>query len=47
MAGLLGMSDFNTDDMTRKLEEILPVIRQVNEQFRNPVRIILMFAVIL
>lgn len=39
VAGILGMSDFNTDDMTRKLEEILPVIRQVNEQFRNPVRI--------
>lgn len=36
VAGILGMSDFNTDDMTRKLEEILPVIKQVNEQFKNP-----------
>ena len=37
VAGMLGMSDINTDDMTRKLEEILPVIKQVNEQFKNPV----------
>jgi arsenite-transporting ATPase len=36
VAGMLGMSDINTDDMTRKLEEILPVIKQVNEQFKNP-----------
>jgi len=36
VSGLLGMSDVNTDDMSRKLEEILPVIKQVNEQFKNP-----------
>lgn len=36
ISGLLGMTDTNTDEMTRKLEEILPVIRQVNEQFKNP-----------
>lgn len=36
LAGMLGMQDVNTDEMTRKLEEILPVIKQVNEQFKNP-----------
>jgi len=37
MATMLGMPDINTDEMTKKLEEILPVIKQVNEQFKNPV----------
>jgi len=37
MAAMLGMPDINTDEMTKKLEEILPVIKQVNEQFKNPV----------
>ena len=37
MATMLGMPDVNTDEMTKKLEEILPVIKQVNEQFKNPV----------
>lgn len=36
MATMLGMPDVNTDEMTKKLEEILPVIKQVNEQFKNP-----------
>lgn len=36
LAGMLGMQDVNTDEMTKKLEEILPVIKQVNEQFKNP-----------
>ena len=31
------MQELNADDMTRKLGDILPVIRQVNEQFRDPV----------
>ena len=34
---MLGMQEMNADDMTRKLEDMLPVIRQVNEQFRDPV----------
>jgi len=37
MASMLGMPDVNIDEMTKKLEEILPVIKQVNEQFKNPV----------
>ena len=37
MGGLLGMQNFNADEMTSKLEEMLPVIREVNEQFRDPV----------
>jgi len=36
VASVLGMSDFSTDLMSNKIEEILPIIRQVNEQFRNP-----------
>jgi len=36
VASVLGMTDFSTDLMSTKIEEILPVIRQVNEQFRNP-----------
>lgn len=37
MASMLGMgSDFSTEMMSSKIEEILPIIRQVNEQFRNP-----------
>ena len=37
VAGMLGMQELNADEMTRKLEDMLPVIRQVNEQFRDPV----------
>ncbi|XP_077981390.1 ATPase GET3-like [Glandiceps talaboti] len=36
MGSLLGMGDMNADQMTSKIEESLPVIRQVNEQFRDP-----------
>jgi len=31
-----GAGEFNPDLLTGKLEEMLPVIRQVNEQFRDP-----------
>ncbi|XP_068248682.1 ATPase ASNA1 homolog [Palaemon carinicauda] len=36
IAGLLGMQEFNADDVSGKLESILPVIQKVNEQFKNP-----------
>ncbi|KAG8176124.1 hypothetical protein JTE90_014078 [Oedothorax gibbosus] len=36
MVSLLGIQDFSADIMSSKIEEILPIIRQVNEQFRDP-----------
>ncbi|XP_013403051.1 ATPase ASNA1 homolog isoform X2 [Lingula anatina] len=36
MAGVMGMQDMNAEQMTTRLEETLPIIKQVNEQFRNP-----------
>lgn len=34
-ASLLGMSNFNVDSLTGRLEELLPVIKKINAQFRN------------
>ena len=34
---LLGINDMNADQMTKKLEDTLPVIQQVSQQFKNPV----------
>lgn len=36
IVSLLGVQEFTADIMSSKIEEILPVIRQVNEQFRDP-----------
>ena len=37
MANMMGMPEMNIDEMTKKIEDMLPVIRDVNQQFRNPV----------
>ncbi|CAG2179049.1 unnamed protein product, partial [Oppiella nova] len=36
VASMLGMNDLNADAMNNKIEEILPIIKTVNEQFRDP-----------
>ncbi|KAK2165413.1 hypothetical protein NP493_1366g01042 [Ridgeia piscesae] len=36
VARLLGMQNVNTDDMSKKLEDMLPIIQQVNAQFKDP-----------
>ncbi|OPJ69929.1 ATPase ASNA1 [Patagioenas fasciata monilis] len=36
MCNMLGLGDMNADQLASKLEETLPVIRSVSEQFRDP-----------
>jgi arsenite-transporting ATPase len=35
IASILGMSNFNVDSLTGRLEELLPVIKKINAQFRD------------
>lgn len=37
MSSLFGVSDFNAEIFSTKMEDMLAVIHQVNEQFRDPV----------
>jgi arsenite-transporting ATPase len=36
MGSIFGITDFNADSFTTKLEEMLTVIRRVNQEFKNP-----------
>ncbi|KAJ4434801.1 ATPase ASNA1 homolog [Periplaneta americana] len=36
MCSIMGLNDFNPDSFSAKMEEMLAIIRQVNEQFRDP-----------
>lgn len=36
ISGLVGMGDLNTESMTSKMMGILPTIRNINEQFKDP-----------
>lgn len=36
MASLFGLTDFNSDMLSSKMDEMLSVIRQVNTQFKDP-----------
>nr|CAG4648733.1 EOG090X08QZ [Polyphemus pediculus] len=38
ISGLLGMANVNTDIFSNRLEEMLPVIQLINEQFKDPNR---------
>lgn len=37
---MLGLGDMNADQLASKLEETLPVIRSVSEQFKDPASIL-------
>lgn len=37
MCSIMGLTDFNPDSFSTKMEEMLAIIRQVNEQFCDPV----------
>ncbi|XP_071486955.1 ATPase GET3-like [Diadema antillarum] len=43
IGGLLGMGEFNATDMLSKLEDTVPVIRSVNEAFKDPVSMACLF----
>lgn len=39
---MMGLTEFNPDSFSAKMEEMLAIIHQVNEQFRDPVSTVTM-----
>lgn len=40
---MFGVKDFSIDQASSKLEETLEVVKQINQQFKNPVFVLILF----
>lgn len=39
------MPEMNSDAVSQKIDSILPVVKQIDEQFKNPVRTLVVFVI--